>query len=90
MVATMTSAMTSRRCPTARHLRCYDPGVSQGTLRGLCECAVAVATAIPMLQERADWLTPRDNGGGVVECIQQLLASDLREREPLDIHRNLC
>jgi hypothetical protein len=48
----------------------------------LCECAVAVANAVPMLQERADWVTQRDHGGGVIECITQLLASDLREREP--------
>jgi hydroxymethylpyrimidine pyrophosphatase-like HAD family hydrolase len=48
----------------------------------LCECAVAVANAVPMLQERADWVTRRDHGGGVVECITQLLASDLRERAP--------
>jgi polynucleotide 5'-kinase involved in rRNA processing len=35
-----------------------------------------------MLQERADWVTQREHGGGVIECINQLLASDLREREP--------
>jgi len=48
----------------------------------LCECAVAVANALPMLQERADWVTQRAHGGGVIECINQLLASDLRELEP--------
>jgi HAD superfamily hydrolase (TIGR01484 family) len=48
----------------------------------LCECAVAVANALPMLQERADWVTQRDHGGGVIECINQLIASDLREFEP--------
>ena len=48
----------------------------------LCECAVAVANALPMLRERADWVTRRDHGGGVIECINQLLDSDLREREP--------
>jgi HAD superfamily hydrolase (TIGR01484 family) len=52
------------------------------TFLSLCECAVAVANAIPMLQERADWVTQSDHGGGVIECIKQLLASDLREREP--------
>jgi hypothetical protein len=44
-----------------------------------CACAVAVANALPTLQERADWVTQRDHGGGVIECIQQLLASDLRD-----------
>src|SRR5882724_1550452 len=48
----------------------------------LCECAVAVANALPMLQERADWVTQGEHGGGVIECINQLLASDLRELEP--------
>ena len=48
----------------------------------LCECAVAVANALPILQERADWVTQREHGGGVIECINQLLASDLRELEP--------
>ena len=48
----------------------------------LCECAVAVANALPMLQERADWVTQGAHGDGVIECINQLLDSDLREREP--------
>jgi haloacid dehalogenase-like hydrolase len=48
----------------------------------LSECAVAVANAVPLLQERADWVTQRDHGGGVIECIAQLLSSDLRERAP--------
>ncbi|HEY5871560.1 MAG TPA: HAD-IIB family hydrolase [Candidatus Tectomicrobia bacterium] len=48
----------------------------------LCECAVAVANALPMLQERADWVTQGEHGDGVIECINQLLDSDLREREP--------
>src|SRR5437867_12032840 len=49
---------------------------------GLCECAVAVANALPMLKERADLVTRTDHGGGVVELIDQVLASDLRELEP--------
>jgi len=48
----------------------------------LCECAVAVANALPMLQERADYVTQRGHGGGVIELIDQLLAFDLRELEP--------
>jgi HAD superfamily hydrolase (TIGR01484 family) len=30
----------------------------------LCECAVAVANALPMVQERADWTTSHDHGPG--------------------------
>jgi HAD superfamily hydrolase (TIGR01484 family) len=44
-----------------------------------CGCAVAVANALPMLKERADWVTVGDHGAGVVELIEKLLADDLRE-----------
>jgi hydroxymethylpyrimidine pyrophosphatase-like HAD family hydrolase len=48
----------------------------------LCECAVAVANALPMLKERADWVTQGDHGSGVIELIDRLIATDLRELEP--------
>jgi hydroxymethylpyrimidine pyrophosphatase-like HAD family hydrolase len=51
-------------------------------LLSLCECAVAVANAVPLLQAQADWVTQRDHGGGVIECITELLSSDLRGRAP--------
>jgi HAD superfamily hydrolase (TIGR01484 family) len=44
-----------------------------------CECGVAVANALPMLKERADIVTRGDHGAGVVELIERILASDLRE-----------
>jgi HAD superfamily hydrolase (TIGR01484 family) len=47
----------------------------------LCECAVAVANALPALKERADLITHADHGAGVVELIEELVASDLRECE---------
>ncbi|MFN7927928.1 MAG: HAD-IIB family hydrolase [Blastocatellia bacterium] len=43
----------------------------------LCECAVAVANALPMLKERADWVTTGDHGNGVIELTEQLLDDDL-------------
>lgn len=46
------------------------------------ECAVAVANALPVIKDYADWVTAADHGAGVVELIDQLLASDLRELEP--------
>jgi hydroxymethylpyrimidine pyrophosphatase-like HAD family hydrolase len=46
-----------------------------------CEVGVAVANALPMLQERADWLTRGARGEGVRELIEELLSSDLRELE---------
>lgn len=48
----------------------------------VCECAVAVANALPMLKERADWVTQANRGAGVVELIEQLVDSDLGEFAP--------
>jgi HAD superfamily hydrolase (TIGR01484 family) len=47
----------------------------------LCECAVTVANALPMLKKAADLVTRRENGEGVVELIDHLVANDLRELE---------
>jgi hydroxymethylpyrimidine pyrophosphatase-like HAD family hydrolase len=47
-----------------------------------CECAVAVANALPTLKERADLVTSHDHGQGVSELIDALLATDLREVAP--------
>jgi HAD superfamily hydrolase (TIGR01484 family) len=47
-----------------------------------CEFAVAVANAIPMVMERADFVTRNNNGKGVIELADQLVASDLVELEP--------
>ena len=48
-----------------------------------CEVGVAVSNALPMLQERADWVTRGARGAGVRELIEELVASDLHELEPL-------
>jgi hydroxymethylpyrimidine pyrophosphatase-like HAD family hydrolase len=45
----------------------------------LCGCAIAVANALPLLKERADFVTKGDRGAGVVELIDKLIASDLEE-----------
>lgn len=42
-----------------------------------CECAVAVANALPALKERSDWVTAGDHGAGVVQLIERLLEDDL-------------
>ncbi|WP_242040654.1 HAD-IIB family hydrolase [Coleofasciculus sp. FACHB-1120] len=51
-------------------------------LLNLCECGVAVANALPMLKEVADFVTKGDRGAGVIELIDQMLASDLSEFSP--------
>lgn len=43
-----------------------------------CECAVAVENALPMLKERADFITSAPRGEGVAELIAMLLKDDLR------------
>lgn len=48
----------------------------------LCECSVAVSNALPLVKERADFVTRSDHGSGVVELIERILASDLEELEP--------
>jgi hydroxymethylpyrimidine pyrophosphatase-like HAD family hydrolase len=45
------------------------------------ECGVAVGNALPLVQERADWVTPGRNGEGVVQLIDKLIENDLAELE---------
>jgi hydroxymethylpyrimidine pyrophosphatase-like HAD family hydrolase len=47
----------------------------------LSECGVAVGNALPLVQERADWVTPGRNGEGVVQLIDKLIENDLAELE---------
>ncbi len=42
-----------------------------------CEFGVAVANAVPMLKERADWVTTGARGQGVEELIAKIIADDL-------------
>jgi hydroxymethylpyrimidine pyrophosphatase-like HAD family hydrolase len=46
---------------------------------GLCECGVAVDNALPMVQEKADFVTRGDHGAGVRELIEELVATDLHD-----------
>lgn len=49
---------------------------------GICECAVAVANALPALQEAADFVTQATHGTGVTQLIEEILRDDLASREP--------
>ena len=49
----------------------------------ICECAVAVENALPILKQRADFVTAQPRGAGVVELIDEMIETDLRNREPL-------
>lgn len=48
----------------------------------LCKCSVAVANALPIVKERADFVTNGNRGAGVTELIDKLITSDLDELEP--------
>ena len=50
-------------------------------LLSLCEFSVAVANAIPALKEHADWVTSGEDGAGVREVIEELIANDLEPHE---------
>ncbi len=47
----------------------------------LCECAVAVANALPMVKEKTDLVTAGDHGKGVEELIDRIISTDLSELE---------
>jgi hypothetical protein len=44
-----------------------------------CECAVAVANALPALKDRADIVTRGDHGHGVIEVIDGILENELAD-----------
>ncbi|MCI0548835.1 MAG: HAD hydrolase family protein [Candidatus Rokubacteria bacterium] len=62
-------------------------GENDHALLALSECGVAVANAVPMLREAADLVTDGSAGVGVVELVNRLLVSDLRELAPV-LHRH--
>lgn len=49
-------------------------------LFSMCQCRVAVANALPILKECADFVTKGERGAGVIELIDKMIASDLSER----------
>lgn len=58
---------------------CVGVGDAENDLAflAICECAVAVANALPSTRDKADWVTDADHSGGVVQLIDALLANDL-------------
>src|SRR5205823_5246275 len=53
-------------------------------LLACCECAIAMANALPCLKERADWVTTRPEGAGVEELVEHLLDNNLGSLIPKD------
>lgn len=52
-------------------------GENDADLIGACGYGVAVADAVPVLKEQADWITTQNGPAGLVELITRLLAGDL-------------
>ena len=48
----------------------------------LCECSAGVANALTRIKKEVDIVTRADHGAGVAELIDELIANDLRAREP--------
>jgi hydroxymethylpyrimidine pyrophosphatase-like HAD family hydrolase len=56
----------------------------------MCEFSAAVGNALPMIKQRADLVTAADNGLGVIEVIEELIANDLQKHSRrLARHANL-
>jgi hydroxymethylpyrimidine pyrophosphatase-like HAD family hydrolase len=52
---------------------------NDGAMLQAAECAVAVANALPAVQQMADWVTSHHHGKGVIQLISRLLENDLSE-----------
>jgi HAD superfamily hydrolase (TIGR01484 family) len=63
-----------------RHVVGVGDAENDHALLDLCGCSAAVAGAVPMLKKHADFVTAGDDGRGVVELIDELLADDLARR----------
>jgi hydroxymethylpyrimidine pyrophosphatase-like HAD family hydrolase len=48
----------------------------------MCGVAVAVANALPMLKEHADLITRGARGQGVIELIERIITTDLKDVTP--------
>ena len=56
----------------------------------LCECAAAVSNAIDSVKEIAAFVTSRENGEGVIELIDELIASDLEHVDSRLTHHHIA
>jgi HAD superfamily hydrolase (TIGR01484 family) len=65
----------------ARHVVGIGDAENDHAFLSHCGYAVAVANALAAVKERAAFVTRADHGAGVVEVIDELIASDLRQWE---------
>jgi len=55
-------------------------GQNDHSFLDLCECAVAVANAVDAVKAKADFVTPGARGAGVIQLVDELIATDLSDR----------
>lgn len=77
--ATGLKAALDELCLSPHNVAAIGDAENDHALLAACECGVAVANALPFLQERADVVTQGRNGAGVREFAEKLLADDLAE-----------
>jgi hydroxymethylpyrimidine pyrophosphatase-like HAD family hydrolase len=64
-----------------RHVVAVGDAENDHAFLAACGCGVAVANALPMLKEEADWVTDGARGDGVIELAERLLRTDLADLE---------
>ncbi|MDD3448534.1 MAG: HAD-IIB family hydrolase [Gammaproteobacteria bacterium] len=71
-----------RRLGLSRHeVVCIGDAENDHSFMNTCECATAVANAVPSLKSVAAIVTTAANGNGVIELIDELIADDLHRTE---------
>lgn len=69
-------ALEQMQCPMEKAIGVGDAENDSAFLT-LCGIYVAVANAIPSIQQAADWVTDQPSGAGVVEVINRIMNGDL-------------
>jgi hydroxymethylpyrimidine pyrophosphatase-like HAD family hydrolase len=70
-------AALDRLCLSRHNVAGIGDAENDHAFLSACECAVAVANALPALKERSDIVTKGAHGDGVVELIGQMIGDDL-------------
>jgi HAD superfamily hydrolase (TIGR01484 family) len=79
--ATGLQAALHRLCLSPHNIVGIGDAENDHAFLSYCECGVAVANALPITKEYADWVTEGDHGSGVIELADRLLAEDLATLE---------
>jgi hydroxymethylpyrimidine pyrophosphatase-like HAD family hydrolase/energy-coupling factor transporter ATP-binding protein EcfA2 len=77
----LTAALTALQL-SAHNMAGIGDAENDHAFLAVCECAVAVADAVPALRERADYVTRAPAAAGTVEFIEEHLLSDLVDLVP--------